>query len=660
MKKSIPTNQWFSFSWLAISIFLCMVFLPVWNVTTELEDIKYIFAFLVAATVAVVIKKTKVIDDPNRKKTELPVYFLVFCTYVVYSLCNWYFLSSPYYGTRSMVYLWFCFLSFLLGVVFLSGKERFTAFLYGVIACGVIASFYTFGEYFGIFRNLAPQKWPPPVTGLFAHKNAFAFFVLNSSIWTAYFTVSSKSMKRRPVFIVALFLQLFALFICDCRGVLLLTMAGFAAVFLPMLYKGGYLLTLKNRYALYGFVGLCAFAIVCLGDDFFWLRFAQLANLKDGGADARNALYSAEWKLFLAHPLTGCGIGNFIFENIPYWSEKFRQSVSAFFFAYNAESDFLETLTETGAIGSVFYCFFLFGAVFLGIRELKRSWTWEKYTVLVLVVLMLANGIYDTPIRRLPCGILLWVCCGYLWRNRMLADWQGILPKPMFLLKGLAGTMHCLLAVFFIRILLGDFFYMKSFTTVQNPDAQSGKQIQRALSVCPFHPDALFQAGFLGVRTGEFGYTKLVADRLEQTAPNYRPTDFLKGLCALGQNRPVEALDFANLEIAQNPNCTDAYELKMNALERLGRCRELSHLRDSLRIPLRDEKSFQLWNDTVSAKTLLAMFNRKTGKVRSYVGGKRLRQAFRRYLQNNQNEALKWYGQLHRISNIRCAAQSTQ
>jgi hypothetical protein len=483
---------------------------------------------------------------------------------------------------------------------------------------------------------------------------------MNSSIWTCSFIFRSCQKKTGGVLIAALLLQLFALFISDCRGVLVLTALGFLGIFIPLSIKNGVLKKPKVRYLLYAIVFLCMMIPLFVWDDYFWSRVANLALSINMGANGRLALYSAEWKLFLAHPLLGCGVGNFVFENIPFWSESFQKTVGAFFFARNAESDFLETLTETGLVGFAFYCFFLFGAVYLGFRELRREWKWETYIVLALFILMLCNGIYDTAIRRLPCAIIFWSYAGYLWRNHFVATWRRQSPKTWFMGNASLFLVHCMLAVFFLRILAGDFFYMQSYVKNKNPHPGSGKQITRALTLCPFHPDALYQAAYIGIRTKEYDYTMRLIDRLSQTAPHYRPTSFLKGLCALGQGRYGDALSCANEEIMKNPNYMDPYELKVKALAELGNCTKMSRLQDSLCLPLKDENAFIRWGDTISSSTLKKNYIDQTGKIRAWAGGNHLKEAYRRYIAINRNKQENQYAQLHRILKISCEQQAAK
>ena len=519
---------------------------------------------------------------------------------------------------------------------------------------GVIASLYSFGEYTAFIPYFEPDAWPPRITGLFAHKNAFAFFIMNSSIWTSYSLFCSRQKTKSSVLIAALLIQLFALFISDCRGVLALTAFGFLGIFIPISLKNEIFKNPKGRYILYAISFLCMMIPLFVWDDYFWLRVANLALSTGDEVITRQALYSAEWKLFFAHPLFGCGVGNFIFENIPFWPESFRKLLGAFFFARNAESDFLETLTETGLIGFAFYCFFLFGAVFLGLRELRREWKWETHIVLVLVILMLCNGIYDSALRRLPCAIIFWSYAGYLWRNRFLTTWRQQFPKAWFMCNVSSFLVHCMLAVFFLRILAGDFFYRQSYVTNKNPHPVSGRQITRALSICPFHPDALYQAAYIGIRTKEYDYTMRLIGRLDQTAPHYRPTSFLQGLCALGQGRYGDALSRANEEIMKNPNYMDPYELKVKALAGLGNCAEASRLQDSLCAPLKDEVAFTRWGDTISSFTLKKDYIDQTGRIRAWMGGNHLKEAYRRYISINRNNQENQYSQLHRIAKVSC------
>jgi O-antigen ligase len=553
-----------------------------------------------------------------------------------------------------MAYLWFCFLSFLLGTLLLSRPGAFVAFCTVCVATGVAASLYGVGEFLAIIPYFQPESWPPRITGLLAHKNPFAFFLMNSIIWTGVFLIRNYQKKTGVILALALAVQLCGLFISDCRGMLALTAVGACAILLPLIYKSGLLRRKRARYSLYGAVFLCLLIPLLVWDDYFWARIARLAIFSDPNSTTRFMLYQAEWKLFLAHPLVGCGVGNFVYENIPFWPLSFRKITSAFFFPLNAESDYLETLTETGLLGFGFYCFFLFGAVFLGIRELRRTWKWETYFVLVLTILMLINGLYDTPIRRLPCAIVFWGYIGYLWRGHFAPLWREGALKKRFSMQGIALMIHCILAVFFCRILIGDYYYQQSYMTMKNPTPESGKQVKRALELCPFHPDALYQAAYIAIRTGQFDFAIRLADNLDQTAPHYRPTGFLRGLCALERKNYADALAYAVEEQVKNPNYSDIQELRIKALAGLGKCEEIARLQIPYRIHLRGEEAFRRWGDTVSSSLLKKMYLDQTGKIRAWAGGTSLKEAFRRYIAITRNNEEGRFAQDRRMTTVSC------
>jgi len=630
-----------------ISLF-CLIFLPSWSQSLVPEDIKYLFAFL-CFPIIFLLNNTRTSEENFKPKFSRVVFF-VFVTYVAYALLNWYFLSSSYYGIRSMTYIVFCFISFALGAFFLSAPEKFGIFLISLTISGVVVSIYSFCQYFAFIPYFEPNYWPIRTTGLFSNKNACGLFIMNSSIWTTYLIFSTKNKNLSIALFAALIIQVVALFMAETRGVSFLSMVGFCAVLVPLVFKAGYLKSPKVRYLFYAVFFLCMLVPLYVWNEATWIR---LADIPHHGDPARWGLYQSEWKLFLHHPVFGCGIGNFVRDVVPFWSDSFRKSVVAKFFA-NAESDFLETLTEEGIVGFGLYLFFLFGAIVLGIRELKRAWKWETYILLVLFCLMLTDGIWDTPLRRIPCFIVFWATAGYLWRSYFLTAWKQI-PGKAITISGIAALgIYCVLALFFGRIILGDYYFRRSYVTSTNLQPQSGKEIKRALAVCPFHPDALFQAGFIAIRTQQYDFAREVADHLEKTAPNYRPTNFLRACAAFGKEDYVTALSYVNEEITRNPNYMDAYELKVNTLSKLGRCDEMGHLKDSLLIPLKNCKDRIMWYDTVSASTLKASYIEETGMVRAFLGGDYLKRAYRRYIQLSRNKTEKWYWQLQNISNIRC------
>jgi tetratricopeptide (TPR) repeat protein len=267
---------------------------------------------------------------------------------------------------------------------------------------------------------------------------------------------------------------------------------------------------------------------------------------------------------------------------------------------------------------------------------------------------MLINGLYDTAIRRLPCAIVFWGFAGYLWRGSFPTLHLKNAFKGHLILQSVPLLIHCIIAIFFFRILLGDYYYMKSFVTTANLSPQSGKQVKRALEICPFHPEALYQAAYIGIQTEQFDYTIRLAELLDKTAPHYRPTSFLKGLCAFGQKRYGDALNFVNEEIEKNPNYINAKELKIKTLAKLGKCKEMSLLQNDYRISLRDEDAFHRWGDTISSSTLKKMYIEQTGRFRALAGGSSLREAFRHYIEIGRNKATENFAQYRRIVTIPC------
>src|SRR5271157_825848 len=231
-----------------VSLF-CLIFLPSWSKSLVPEDIKYIFAFL-CFPIIFLLNNTRASEEIFKPKFSRVVFF-VFVIYVAYVLLNWYFLSNPYYGTRSMTYLVFCFISFALGAFFLSAPEKFRIFLTSLIVSGVIASIYSFCQYFAFIPYFEPEYWPIRTTGLFSNKNACALFIMNSSIWTTYLIFSIKNKNLSVALFAALIIQVVALFMAETRGVSFLSMVGFCAVLVPLVFKAGYLKSPKVRYLFY-------------------------------------------------------------------------------------------------------------------------------------------------------------------------------------------------------------------------------------------------------------------------------------------------------------------------------------------------------------------------------------------------------------------------
>jgi tetratricopeptide (TPR) repeat protein len=269
---------------------------------------------------------------------------------------------------------------------------------------------------------------------------------------------------------------------------------------------------------------------------------------------------------------------------------------------------------------------------------------------------MSINGLFDTAIRRFPCAILFWSSIGYFWKHHF-SDFAPLTnPRIKKAATITMWSIHCILLFFFIRIIAGDFYYFRAFTMGnRTKNGPSIKHIERSLSICPFHPDALYRAGLMGIVVRKFDYANSIAEKLEQTAPHYRPTNLIKGYSAFEQQQYSAALQYADREIKKNPNLHKAYTLKLRALKNMNLCDEMVHLRDSIVNASHRYARHTHWKDTLSATSIKRSYLRYPNKVRKLIGGKKLENAYFRYALLKINNTKKNMQRSAEYSKLSCS-----
>jgi hypothetical protein len=350
----------------------------------------------------------------------------------------------------------------------------------------------------------------------------------------------------------------------------------------------------------------------------------------------RPMLYWVQWKLFQQHPLTGIGIGNFVSLNIPLWPEWFKTWIDPFMLPKNGESDYFETLCETGIIGFLLTLVFWFGAFFIGIKQIRRHKELDVYTHTVVVALFLIQAAFSTASRHVPSNILHWLVVGYFWRSHFHRGWV-ILPARIKTLTGIAGgTIHCIAIALLVQIIAGDTLYL-SFRNRASADATKPVRLLRqSLKVCPFHPNALFQTAFIALKAKQFDFAEACLDKCDSAAPYLEPTDFARGVIALNRGDYRSALGYAEKALSLKPNLFDAKMVKLKSLAMLGRCREFH----AFRKPLLLQSPLPRQNDSIPAPhrpqiNYDSLFILRYGTLRSAMCGTFLRSSFYRIIEHD-------------------------
>lgn len=625
---------------------LLIVFLSGSRITQFSGDANYFLGFILFPFFLLVMFKTpqpEKTDTFHIKDYSAPIFV---CIYSLYILANWYLLGSPYFGTRGMVYQWFCFWGFILGGFFLFRTEkRFQTTAVILLCVCTISSIYSILEYLLIVPPAV--AWPPRISGLFNNKNVFGLFIIFGIVISCHFLFSHKQKKFKLISAGALIIQLSAQILGDCRGGLALTFLALAGTLIPLTYK-----YLKQfiwiRYGFYLFLFCLGLVPILFWSDSSWARVVRLIVNPDmdTSAQLRLLLYQSNFSLFFKEPLFGSGIGNYILSVIPFQSELVLDKISNFKFALNAESDYLEVLTESGIIGLTFYLTIMLGALAFGISRLRKKWNQQDYVMLVLLLIMLMSATYDTALRHLPTGVVFWATAGYFWREK-LKPVEKIGTKGKNYIKTGILVVHFILAIFFIRILAGDFFYIK-YVASQYKDIP---QIAKALDICPFHPDALYNAAFIEADHNGTSSIRDIADQLDATSPNYRPTDYLRAISFYNEGQYDSSYKLIQRELEAFPSHFPLQKLRLHTLAKIGKCAEFERYRDSLTIGLKKPEM------NLKHKAVISGYKQGAGTIRTILNENKTKLMYIRHRLNVHNKQTEIYQKKTDLKKITCIKQ---
>jgi O-antigen ligase len=192
--------------------------------------------------------------------------------------------------------------------------------------------------------------------GPYVNRNHFAGFV-ELVLPVALVPLVMGKVRKEHWFLVALFavMPLGALFLAASRGGIISFAAEMAVLVLLMILRraGG-----KHVLA-GGVVLLVAFLLVSwLGVQQILERFSSLQSL-EVSVGKRASMRADTWRIFLAHPLAGTGLGTLQMAFPPYESLYDGKIVN------HTHNDYLEALAETGIAGGLCCAWFL-GVLFVG------------------------------------------------------------------------------------------------------------------------------------------------------------------------------------------------------------------------------------------------------------------------------------------------------
>lgn len=234
-------------------------------------------------------------------------------------------------------------------------------------------------------------------------------------------------------------------------------------------------------------------------------RIAHGLNLvHEIGATQRLDLWTAAIRMFVAHPMLGVGAGNY-----PLLYAVYGLHDASYYLRTHANSLYLNTAAELGAVGLVLLLLFLFLNIRLGISNLRRNGHEAPSIGLLLVTVGLAvHGFVDDLVFYPQVGLVLFVALGlFLQRSQHVLE-----DKPVFGRRYVAASI----GLFAVATPVAGYACSLSgqlLMTAGLPGAAPLSQL--GVVAAPYDPGYILNAGKAAFSAGEYQYT---ASHLEPIA----------------------------------------------------------------------------------------------------------------------------------------------
>lgn len=369
--------------------------LPITGLLPDVPFVSSVVPVLGALTVAAFLLKNRQ-RQAGEKARFTPIHL------VGLLLIAWIFISNPeaaWFGRDrnwiiTFVQLWV--LLWLAGELLDSPEKHRVLFLVYSIAA-VISAFMTIQQGY-VDQDIAVDV---RAFGLTEGANSAARYFVVAVVFLIYLLWTSTGKLQRFLFFVGLSCVFFGALVTASRTGLLMLVVALVLVF--VLWS-----SFRYRSQVIAFFALAAGGVVFFLDNILIL-FQSIFPAIMSGSDTiglRYALWAAGWKMWLAFPIQGVGVGMFRFE-LPYFAENITNPRHLSLVSHNM---YVQMLSETGLVGFLLFMFLMLKTVqnlWQLISSDKNETSVYKVWLVVFVVILL-GGITKTD----QVDKMLWIVLG--------------------------------------------------------------------------------------------------------------------------------------------------------------------------------------------------------------------------------------------------------
>lgn len=410
----------------------------------------------------------------SQKSGKLPWSFLLWFLWIVLLSFSFLYAKDPY-----RTFLLFLVQFNLLVFLYLLTKEKADGFIFALFLClsAIAVSGAGFLQKWGIFMKPFYTKYGEiDISSTFGLSNFSAEYIATASLFS--FLLLKKEKWFYLLGIPSLFLTLLYILLSGALAALLGFLAG-AGCYLFII--GG-----RKRWLIAG-AGIVFLILIFFFPPLkkFGERLRNIVQMEDAPSLFRIECWKASMRIFLDHPFTGVGGGNFEVYVEKYGSARLEElSDPLNVKVKRPHNDFLQALSESGILSIPFLVFF-----FLPVFHSFKNKTHEYLPPLLSYIMI---SLFSFPIQSIPTS-------GAFFLAAHLAEEDGALKPPRSLHLFLS-TLFLLLNLFILyscwRLHNGEYLRKKAMVHFQKNELLDALSfINKAIKVNPFESDHYFLRG---------------------------------------------------------------------------------------------------------------------------------------------------------------------
>ncbi|MEK7263876.1 MAG: O-antigen ligase family protein [Bacteroidota bacterium] len=317
----------------------------------------------------------------------------------------------------------------------------------------------------------------------------------------------------------------------------------------------------KNKKNILYFIGVCM--LLLLADVFFFHTILQrFENIfqEQSSFSRRLDFYIGSFNAFLSSPIIGKGFGSFevfyaMLRSNEYWISKSEDVVA------HAHNEYLEILSESGAVGMIAFLFVLFVAGKFIFQKLYRDETSRLHRFPVIGIMtgilsILIDNVGNMSLRVVPIRLIFFVLLALLFSYTSEKENEKKILIPSALQKFSFVPLLLFLALLFyfipkeIHRYKGDKLYLLGYRyDLEGNTRSSFTAYQMAYKENPEHPLILFHCAGTAYQTNNYALAFKQTSELLNNYPGYPKANLIQALVLYQRKDYINAINSVKKEL---------------------------------------------------------------------------------------------------------------